>query len=153
MPQPIYSVFLRTFSPPFSWSQQPRPPTQPDLRSARVSDLGFVVSTLQAGEKCDLNKSPKQRLKQCHSLQPPFPRPPVRPNGWLRGLPQKKIPSSRTRDSRPWSLAQQRLTLLCSKFGTHTSGHRCDAVRVFRGPSDKCTIDAPTSKTVRREPP
>ena len=26
--------------------------------------------------------------------QPPFPRPPVRPDGWLRGLPQKQIPSS-----------------------------------------------------------
>ena len=26
-------------------------------------------------------------------VQPPFPRPPVRPDGWLRGLPQKQIPS------------------------------------------------------------
>ena len=25
--------------------------------------------------------------------QPPFPRPPIRPDGWFRGLPQKQIPS------------------------------------------------------------
>ncbi len=30
--------------------QQPRPPTQSALRPARVSDLGFAVSALQAGE-------------------------------------------------------------------------------------------------------
>ena len=38
------------------WSQQPRPPTRPDLRCSRVSDLGFVVSTLQAGVRCGLRK-------------------------------------------------------------------------------------------------
>ncbi|MDA0767835.1 MAG: hypothetical protein O3A87_09750 [Verrucomicrobia bacterium] len=28
------------------------------------------------------------------TMQPPFPRPPVRPDGWLRDLPQKQITSS-----------------------------------------------------------
>ncbi|MDA0768390.1 MAG: N-6 DNA methylase, partial [Verrucomicrobia bacterium] len=34
--------------------------------------------------------------------QPPFPRPPVRPNGWLRGLPQKQITSSKRQDRSSW---------------------------------------------------
>jgi|GEM_PF-1830112 len=29
---------------------------------------------------------------------PPFPRPPIRPNGWLRGLAEKQNPSSFSRD-------------------------------------------------------
>tara|TARA_R110002051_G_scaffold100754_2_gene171155 strand:+ start:5201 stop:5353 length:153 start_codon:yes stop_codon:yes gene_type:complete len=30
----------------------------------------------------------------------PFPRPPVRPNGSLRGLPQKQIPSSKISENK-----------------------------------------------------
>ncbi|MDA1006323.1 MAG: hypothetical protein O3A87_07555, partial [Verrucomicrobia bacterium] len=47
--------------------------------------------------------------------QPPFPRPPVRPNGWLRGLPQKQITSSKRQDRSSWSRAamQGPLPMFC----------------------------------------
>ena len=52
-----------------------------------------LFPALRSGPTAGSGASPK---KQIPSSQPPFPRPPVRPNGWLRGQPQKQIPSSRT---------------------------------------------------------
>ena len=37
--------------------EHPRPPSRPVLRTARVSDLGFVVSALQAGRGMDYEKA------------------------------------------------------------------------------------------------
>ena len=60
-------------------------------------------------------------MKLTTNNQPPFPRPPVRPNGSLRGLPQKQIPSSNNDPHEFTNLAdnsahQQTLTDLKNKL-------------------------------------
>jgi hypothetical protein len=69
--------------------------SSPGLSPGSVPTFGLFLQLQIQSRQLLLFPHPLHRPSHMKLMpQPPFSRPPIRPHGWLRGLPQKRIPSS-----------------------------------------------------------